>query len=51
MPIRQLSMVGRWVLVLAFGAILGSLATTFYAALIERLVALVDLVELWWAMS
>lgn len=44
-PVRELSLVGRWVLVLAFGAILGSLATTFYAALIERLVFLVNLVE------
>jgi hypothetical protein len=44
-PIRQMSVVGRWVLVLAFGAILGSLATTFYAALIERLGFLVNFVE------
>jgi hypothetical protein len=44
-PIRQLSMVGRWVLVISFGAILGSLAITFYAALIERLVSLVAIVE------
>jgi hypothetical protein len=43
--VREVSVVGRWVLVVAFGAILGSLATTFYAALIERLVFLVDLVE------
>ena len=48
MPIRQLSIAGRWVLVVAFGAILGSLATTFYAALIERLAYLVDLVETLW---
>jgi hypothetical protein len=44
-PVRQMSMVGRWVLVLAFGAILGSLVTTFYAALIERLAFLVNFVE------
>jgi hypothetical protein len=44
-PIRQLSVVGKWVLVIAFGAILGSLATTFYTALIDRLAALVELVE------
>jgi hypothetical protein len=44
-PVAQLSVVGRWVLVLAFGAILGSLATTFYVALIERLSFLIDLVE------
>jgi len=43
--VREVSVLGRWVLVIAFGAILGSLATTFYAALIERLVFLVDLVE------
>jgi hypothetical protein len=50
MPIKQLSMVGKWVLVVAFGAILGSLATTFYAALIERLSSLVELVEDIWMM-
>jgi hypothetical protein len=44
-PVRQMSWVGRWVLVLAFGAILGSLVTTFYAALIERLAFLVNFVE------
>lgn len=44
-PIRQVSVVGRWVLVVAFGAILGSLATTFYFALIERLDFLVKFVE------
>jgi hypothetical protein len=43
--VREVSVVGRWVLVIAFGAILGSLATTFYSALIERLVFLVGLVE------
>ena len=43
--VREVSVVGRWVLVIAFGAILGSLATTFYAALIERLTFLVGLVE------
>jgi hypothetical protein len=43
--VREVSVVGRWVLVLAFGAILGSLATTFYAALIDRLAFLVGLVE------
>lgn len=36
-PVAALSSVGRWVLVITFGAILGSLATTFYSALIERL--------------
>src|SRR5689334_18624490 len=36
-PVAALSTAGRWVLVITFGAILGSLATTFYAALIERL--------------
>jgi hypothetical protein len=44
MPIRALSTSGRWVLVFTFGAILGSLATTFYAALIERLEFLLKLV-------
>jgi hypothetical protein len=44
-PVRQLSVAGRWVLVVAFGAILGSLAITFYSALIERLVSLVDIVQ------
>ncbi|MFL5735403.1 MAG: hypothetical protein ACJ78Q_19765 [Chloroflexia bacterium] len=44
MPIRALSTSGRWVLVISFGAILGSLATTFYAALIERLEFLLKLV-------
>ena len=44
-PARQLSVVGRWVLVLAFGAILGSLATTFYSALIERLGFVINVVE------
>src|SRR5437773_687297 len=43
-PIRALSTTGRWVLVVTFGAILGSLATTFYAALIERLEFLLNLV-------
>jgi hypothetical protein len=44
-PVREMSVVGRWVLVLAFGAVLGSLATTFYAALIDRLGFLVSVVE------
>ncbi len=44
-PVMALSTVGRWVLVLSFGAILGSLATTFYVALIERLGFLINLVE------
>lgn len=35
--IKPLAGAGRWVLILTFGALLGSLATTFYAALIERL--------------
>ncbi|HYP21251.1 MAG TPA: hypothetical protein VEY08_14360 [Chloroflexia bacterium] len=43
-PVKALSVVGRWVLVISFGALLGSLATTFYAALIERLIFLTDLV-------
>jgi hypothetical protein len=42
-PVMALSTVGRWVLVVTFGAILGSLATTFYAALIERLQFLIGL--------
>lgn len=46
-PIRAVSVAGRWVLVIAFGAVLGSLATTFYAALIERLDFLVTLVQSW----
>ncbi len=46
-PIRTISVAGRWVLVIAFGAVLGSLATTFYAALIERLDFLVTLVQSW----
>jgi hypothetical protein len=45
MPVRALSQAGRWFLIVAFGAILGSLATTFYAALIERLGFLVNLTE------
>jgi hypothetical protein len=44
-PVREMSVVGRWVLVLAFGAVLGSLATTFYAALIDRLLFIVNVVE------
>jgi len=44
-PVREMSVLGRWVLVVAFGAILGSLATTFYAALIDRLGFLVNFVE------
>ncbi len=43
-PLTALSTTGRWVLVVTFGAILGSLATTFYAALIERLQFLIGLV-------
>lgn len=46
-PLRALSGLGRWVLVVTFGAILGSLATTFYAALIERLEFLVGQVRYW----
>lgn len=45
-PLRAISAAGRWVLVISFGAILGSLATTFYAALIERLQFLLALVGL-----
>jgi hypothetical protein len=37
MPLKAVSTAGRWVLVITFGALIGSLATTFYAALIERL--------------
>jgi hypothetical protein len=47
MLVRPLSAVGRWVLIIAFGAILGSLATTFYAALIERLGFLIRHVYDW----
>src|SRR5437762_13050090 len=43
-PLMALSVTGRWVLVITFGAILGSLATTFYTALIERLQFLIGLV-------
>ncbi len=43
MPLMALSTSGRWVLVITFGAILGSLATTFYASLIERLQFLIGL--------
>jgi hypothetical protein len=46
-PMRALSAVGRWVLVIAFGAVLGSLAATFYAALIERFDFLTRLVTFW----
>jgi hypothetical protein len=46
-PVRALSAVGRWVLVIAFGAVLGSLAATFYAALIERFDFLTRLVSFW----
>jgi hypothetical protein len=42
--VRAVSIAGRWVLVITFGALLGSLATTFYAALIDRLDFLVRLV-------
>jgi hypothetical protein len=44
MPVRALSTIGRWVLVVSFGALIGSLATTFYSALIERLEFLLRLV-------
>jgi hypothetical protein len=40
-PVRLLATVGRWVLLVAFGALLGSLSTTFFAALIDRLLALI----------
>jgi uncharacterized YccA/Bax inhibitor family protein len=46
-PLAALSTAGRWVLVVTFGAIIGSLATTFYTALIERLDFMVKLVESW----
>jgi hypothetical protein len=45
MPVRALSAAGRWFLIVAFGAILGSLATSFYVALIGQLGFLVGLVE------
>jgi hypothetical protein len=41
--VKAVSVVGRWVLVITFGALLGSLATTFYASLIERLDFLIKL--------
>ena len=44
-PIRAISYVGRWFIIIAFGALLGSLATTFFAALIERLDFLIRLTE------
>jgi hypothetical protein len=40
-PVRALATVGRWVLLVAFGALLGSLSTTFFSALIDRLLALI----------
>lgn len=40
-PVKALSVAGRWVLMVAFGALLGSLATTFFSALIERLAFLI----------
>jgi hypothetical protein len=43
-PVRILATVGRWVLLVAFGALLGSLSTTFFAALIDRLLALIHTV-------
>jgi hypothetical protein len=46
-PVQALSVAGRWVLVISFGAILGSLATTFYSALIDRLDFLYRLVGSW----
>jgi len=45
--VRPLAAAGRWVLILTFGAILGSLAITFYASLIERLDSLMRLVGLY----
>jgi hypothetical protein len=44
--LKQLSAVGRWFILLAFGPIIGALATTFYAALIDRLQFLINLVGL-----
>jgi hypothetical protein len=44
--LKQLSAVGRWFILVAFGAIIGALATTFYAALIDRLQFLINLVGL-----
>ena len=43
-PVRVLATIGRWVLLVAFGALLGSLSTTFFAALIDRLLALINTV-------
>ena len=43
-PVRALAMIGRWVLLVAFGALLGSLSTTFFAALIDRLLSLINTV-------
>ncbi|MDQ3927929.1 MAG: hypothetical protein M3328_02150, partial [Chloroflexota bacterium] len=40
-PARILATIGRWVLLVAFGALLGSLSTTFFHALIDRLLALI----------
>jgi hypothetical protein len=40
-----LAYVGRWFIIIAFGALIGSLATSFYAALIERLGFLIGLTE------
>lgn len=40
-PVRILATIGRWVLLVAFGALLGSLSTTFFSALIDRLLALI----------
>ncbi len=40
-PVRALATVGRWVLLVAFGALLGSLSTTFFSALIDRLMSLI----------
>ncbi|HUP27159.1 MAG TPA: hypothetical protein VM409_01900 [Chloroflexia bacterium] len=44
--LRPLAGVGRWFVLVAFGAILGSLVITFYAALIERIQFLLGLTGL-----
>jgi hypothetical protein len=44
-PVGVLAYVGRWFIIIAFGALIGSLATSFYAALIERLGFLIGLTE------
>jgi hypothetical protein len=45
-PLKAVSTAGRWVLVVTFGALIGTLVNTFYAALIERLEFLLGIVGL-----